>query len=404
MKLRMHRPRLAGLLATLALVATACGGGNGEEPETADTGGETTQESPADAGTDSDQATSGSGDSVVLGAVLPLTGASATIGDDQRRGIQLAVDEINANGGVLGGDLEVVVEDSEARSQAAIDAAQKLVDSDGAIAVMGEYSSGITLPLGQYLQREGVLHLNVGSSSGEIRNIGDWSFSVIGLEDVAGPFVAEDVWDRGYQRAAFIAPNNAYGEGALQHVSARYEELGGEIVESVLYTEGESDYRNDLERLSAADPDVYIYTAYGQDAATINQQAFELGLNDSPWYGIYLSMCTADSDPQAVEGQIGMEVNYVGPDGEWYREAYQEAYGEEMVTSFSAYLYDAVMLMARAIEEAGSADPAAVRDALSQVDEDYDPATGDIQFDEDGQRTDQPYIEVTYTDGEVVQE
>lgn len=392
--------RTAAVVGALALALSACAGTDDATPGGAD-GDDTNGADPA--ADSADEPAGGEGDGVVLGAVLPLTGASATIGEDQRRGIELAVDEINANGGVLGQDLSVVVEDSEARSQSAIDAAQKLVDADGAVAVMGEYSSGVTLPLGQYLVREGVPHVNVGSSSGELRHLGDSSVGVIGLEDVAGPYVADEVYEMGHTRAAFLAPNNAYGEGALTHVQERFEELGGEIVESVLYTEGESDYRNDLQRLANADPDIYIYTAYGEDSATINQQAYELGLNETPWYGIYLSMCTSDSDPQAVEGHIGMEVNYVGPNGEWYRDAYEERYDEPMVTSFSAYLYDAVMLLSRAIEHAGSTDADALLEALQEVDEEYDAATGEITFDDDLQREYQPYISVTYRDGAVVE-
>jgi branched-chain amino acid transport system substrate-binding protein len=392
MKLRVHWLRALSVAIVLAFGAAGCGGGAEEEPT-----------SVAEAGDD----TTGSGNECdqqpVIGAVLPLTGSSATVGEDQRRGIELAVDEINENGGVLGNDLKVIVEDSEGRPQGAIDAAKKLVEVNDADVVLGEYSSGNTLPMGEYLQREGVVHMNVGSSSGKLRDVGDWSFGVIGLEDVAGPFVANQVKELGFDRAAFIAPNNAYGQGAFEEVSKTYEAIGGEIVESVLYTEGKSDYRSELQRLAAADPEIYIYTAYGQDAATINQQAFELGLNDTPWYGIYLSMNTSDSPPEAVEGQVGMEVNYVGPNGEFYREAYRERYGEDMVTSFSAYLYDGVKLAAAAMEEAGCAEPEAIREALPEVDADYEAATGPIEFDDEGQRSEQPYIAVTVRDGEVVE-
>ena len=87
---------------------------------------------------------------VVLGAVLPLSGASATIGDDQRRGIELAVEQINEKGGVLGGrKLRVIVEDSGGRAPSALDAAKKLVTVDNVPVVIGEYSSGITIPVGQ---------------------------------------------------------------------------------------------------------------------------------------------------------------------------------------------------------------------------------------------------------------
>ncbi len=339
-------------------------------------------------------------DTVTLGAVLPLSGASATIGEDQRRGIELAVEKVNAEGGVLGRKLAVAVEDSGGRAQSAIDAARKLVSVSKTPVVIGEYSSGNTIPVGQYLQREGVVHINPGSSSPVIKTIGDRSFSTIGLDDVAGKFTAEAVYGMGHRKAVFLAPNNAYGQGVYTETKAAFEALGGQVVANLLYTEGQSNYRRELQRIAAAKPDVIIYSGYGQEAATINREAFELGLSKTPWFGIYLSMCTADSRPETVEGQMGMEVNYVGPDGAWYRDAYQKKFGKEFATTFSGYTYDAVMMAAAAINKAGSAEPAKIRDALAALG-DYAGATGPIAFDAQGQRKTQPYIVVSYKSGEL---
>jgi branched-chain amino acid transport system substrate-binding protein len=333
---------------------------------------------------------------IVIGAVLPLTGASATIGADQQRGIDLAVAEVNQKGGVLGRKLRAVVEDSQGRAESAIDAATKLVKVDGAVAVVGEYSSGVTIPLGQYLQRMGVIHINPGSSSPQIAQIGDLSFSTIGLDNIAGKFTAEKVFGLGYRKIAFLAPNNAYGAGIYQEFKKVFEGLQGTVVEAVLYAEGQSDYRQELQRLSNAHPDLYVYTAYGQEAATINRQAYELGLHRTPWFGIYLSMCTADTDPLAAEGEIGMDVNFVGPNAQWYQKMYQNKYGQDFVTSFSGYTYDAVRLLVAAIEKAGSTDSSAIKQALPVVAQSYDGATGPIRFDNNGQRIEQPYVLLTY--------
>lgn len=379
---------LIALMLTLALFGAACaeteeGGDNGGTESTGDEGG---------------------GDTIKIGAVLPLTGANATIGEDQERGIQLAVEDINANGGVLGKDIEVLVEDSAGSPEGAIDAARKLVDTEDVPLLMGEYSSGNTLPMAQFLQREGVVHINVGSSSPDLQDVGDYSFGVIGLDDVAGAFTAETAWDLGYRSAAFLAPNNPYGQGLLAATKQRYEELGGTIEESILYTEGKNDYRNEVQRLASGDPDVMIYTAYGTEAATINRQAFEFGISDEiPFFCVYLTLCAADSEPQAVEGQQGIEVNFIGPGGEDYQNAYQEEFGEGFASTFNGYLYDAVHLAALAMEKAGSAEPDAIRDALPEVDSEYDPVTGPIEFDEQNQRSEQPYIFVEVVDGEVVE-
>jgi branched-chain amino acid transport system substrate-binding protein len=374
----------------LAAVLAACGG---EAATSGGGGGE-----PGGGGSDAVEG------AINIGAVLPLTGSSASIGEDQRRGIELAVAKINEDGGVLGKDLNVIVEDSANAANAAIDAAKKLVSVDEVAAVMGEYSSGVTVPLGQYLQQEGVVHLNVGSSSPEIADIGDKSFSVIGLDTIASKFAADELAERGLTKAAVMVPNNSYGEGVVEPFTEAFEAVGGTVTETVLYTEGQTSYRAELERIAASSPDVVLYSAYGQDSSVINQQAFEGGMQETPWFGIYLTMCTVDSAPETVENQIGMDVNYVGPEGQDYQEAYEAEYGEGFTSTFNGYTYDGTMLLAQAIEEAGSTDGDKIAAALKKLGSGYAGVTGDITFDDQNQRSEQPYLVLKYTGGKVVEE
>ena len=336
---------------------------------------------------------------VAIGAVLPLTGASATIGEDQRRGIELALERVNAAGGVLGRKLRVIVEDSGGRAPTALDAAKKLVSVDKVPVVLGEYSSGITIPTAQYLVKEGASHINIGSSSPRVRTIGDGSFSVIGLDDVSAKFAAQDVIEQKFRKAVFIAPNNAYGQGVAEEFKKNFEGMGGQVVSTLLYTAGQSTYRRELQQLERAQPDVYVYTAYGQEAAIFNREAFDLGLNKTQWYAIYLTMCTTDTPAQIANGQIGMEVSSVGPNGRSYEEAYRKKYGEKFKSAYSGYAYDGVVLAAAAINKAGSTDAAAVRAALREVGRKFDGVTGDITFDNDRQRAVQPYLRMRYSAG-----
>ncbi|MEG4643683.1 ABC transporter substrate-binding protein [Paracoccus sp. APAP_BH8] len=340
---------------------------------------------------------------IKLGAVLALSGESATAGEDQRRGIELALKEINDAGGVLGQPLRVVIEDSGARVPSALDAAKKLVTVDKVPVVIGEYSSGITIPVGTYLVQEGLVHLNIGSSSGRVREIGEGSFSLLGLDNVSSAFAAQDMFDQGYRRIAVITPNNAFGQGVATEFKKALTDLGGEVVAEVLYTEGQTSYRRELQQMQRTQPDAYFYSAYGKDAATINREAYELGLNQSQWYAGYLSMCTSDSERTYVEGQIGYDLNFVGENGQAYEQAYQDAYGEPFVTSFSGYAYDATKLAAAAIEKAGSADPTAIRTALTELGTaGYEGATGNITFDADRQRSKQPYLKQKIEGGKTV--
>lgn len=385
--------RLRQLTAALGLtfVLTACGGtsattGGGGAPDAERGGGGSAMKG-----------------AVNLGAVLPLTGSSASIGEDQRRGIELAVDKINSEGGVLGKKLNVIVEDSAGSANAAIGAAKKLTTVDKVPAVIGEYSSGVTVPLGQYLQQAGVIHVNVGSSSPEIANIGDKSFSVIGLDTIASKFAAEQLITRGYKNVAVMVPNNSYGQGVLKPFADAFKAVEGSITQTILYSEGQTSYRAELDRIAKSSPDAVLYSAYGQDSSVINQEAYESGLQKTPWFGIYLTMCTTDSPPQTVENQIGMDVNYVGPDGAAYQAAYKKKYGEDFASTFSGYTYDGTMMLAKAIEKANSSSPDAIAAALKQIGQRYNGATGDITLDAKNQRSAQPYLVLKYTKGKVVQ-
>lgn len=336
---------------------------------------------------------------VTIGAVLPLTGASASIGEDQRRGIELATEHVNAAGGVLGRKLRVIIEDSGGRAPTALDGVKKLVTVDKVPVVLGEYSSGITIPTAQYVIKEGASHLNIGSSSPRVRDIGAGSFSVIGLDDVSAKFGATDVFEQKFRKAAFIAPNNAYGQGVAAEFKKNFEALGGQVVASILYTAGQSTYRRELQQVERAAPDVYVYSAYGQEAAIINREAFDLGLNKTQWYAIYQTMCTTDTPAQIANGQIGMEVASVGPSGRPYVDAYSKKYNEKLKSAYGSYAYDGVKLAAAAIQKAGASDNAKVRAAIAEIGRKFDGVTGEISFDQDRQRAVQPYLRTRYQDG-----
>lgn len=337
------------------------------------------------------------GPAVRFGATLSLTGASASVGEDQRRGMTIALEEINARGGVLGRPLELIVEDTGGRAVSALDAAKKLVGVDKVAAVFGEYSSSLTIPIGQYVVREGLPFVNHGSSSPAVRSIGDGVFSVIGLDDASAQFSAQDLWDLGARKVAFIAPNNAYGQGVAAEFKKNFEKLGGAIATQILYTAGQSTYRRELQQMERAKPDFFVYSAYGQEAAVINREAFELGLNKShPWYAIYHTMCTTDSAAEHVEGQRGIDVRSIGPQGQGFKTAYEAKYGHPFKSSYTGYAYDGVRIVAAAIERAGSTEPGAVKQALRTISKDYQGATGALVFAADGQRAVQPYQKTIY--------
>lgn len=389
---------MALLCAGFAIFVAACGSGSSSTDSSSSS---SDSESSSTTAATSEPDLNGK---LKIGAVIPLTGSNATIGEDQRRGIELAVEAVNANGGVLGKELEVVVEDSEGSAQGTLTAARKLVSVDKVPVVIGEFSSGNTIPLGEYLEGQHVVQINSSSSAPEIADIGEWSFSTLGLDDITGTFVAQTLRDNGYETASFMAPNNAFGQGLGKAAKAAFEAAGGELTESILYAEGKSDYRAELDRLAGSDAQANIYTGYGTDVATINREAYEKGLDPAQFFCIYTTLCAADSDPQTVEGQFGFDTSFIGEGSAAtaYQKSYEEKYGEGFASSFNGYIHDAVSIAAAAMEEAGSSEPAAVRDALASLGKQgYEGVTGEIKLDGQNQRISQPFLVTEIVDGEV---
>ena len=339
---------------------------------------------------------------ITLGAILPLTGTTADIGEDQRRGIELAVKQINANGGVLGQPLNVLFEDSAGNAMTALNAVRKLDEINHVPVVIGTFASSVTIPVGQYLEKKHKIHLNISGSSTDIRKIGDHSYSMIGLDDLSAKLAAEDAFKQGYKRIVLIAPNGAYGQGMEKQFTKRFRELGGKVLSSVLYKSGQPTYRSELQRLSHTRPDAYIYTSWGQDAIVLNRDAYQLGLNDTPWYGMYLTMSTGGAPAQYTQGQIGMEVESLGAKGKNYVAQYQAEFKQKPQSAYSSYAYDSVMLAAKAITTAGKETPDAIQAALLKVAPNYVGITGPFNLDADHLRTTQPYRTVKINNGEIV--
>lgn len=341
---------------------------------------------------------------VNLGAILPLTGSSASIGEDQRRGIELAVEQVNAHGGVNGQPLHVIVEDSAENPVTGLNAVRKLTQVNHVPLVMGSFSSSVTIPVGEYLVRNHLLHINISGTSTDIRKIGATSWSVIGLDSLSAAFSAKDVYQLGYRKVAFIAPQGAYGQGMADQFTRAFEKAGGKVVARVLYTSGQPSYRSELEQVSRSQPQAYVYTSYGQDAIVINREAWELGLNKTPWYGMYLTMAIAGSPAQYTNGQQGMEVAGIDKQianghGVNYSSLYQEKFHEKPRSVYGSYAWDSVMLAAAAIDKAHSAEPAAMIAAMKTIAPGFTGITGTLNLDADNQRQTQPYLKVKAYDG-----
>ena len=358
---------------------------------------------------------------IQLGQITSLTGTNAVVGQDMKRGMQLAVQRVN-NGyevpmdggesrelgpGLLDGrQIEVIVENTESRPASAMDATRKLVNTDEVPVVIGEFSSGISVPTGQFTNKNQTVQISVGSTSPKLADIGPYMFNAIGLDNIMGRKLAEfAMQDSGVKKFASITPNNPFGVGLELNACKTVKDAGGACTRTVRYELNKSDYRPEIKQLFRGGTKAGFYTAYGTESRLIFRQMYESG-QEMPkgWYADYMTMWSNEVKeiPQVAEGVKGL---VVGVDSNFYdteyAAAYEDEFGEAPLTAFGGYAYDAAMMAMLAIDEAGSAKPKAIAEALHAVADDYKGVTGDKAVNDNGMQQRESYQRKIYKDGEL---
>jgi len=341
----------------------------------------------------------------VIGSISPLTGTNAVQGLDMKRGEQLALEEINAAGGICGRPLKIIWEDTESSAKGGMDAVHKLVEINKVPLIIGAYSSGISLPTGQWTNSKKVIQIAEASTSPKLREIGPYFFNIIGLDEVMGTMLAEFALESGARTFASITVNNPFGIGIEIWTKKTVDKAGKKWLEAVRYDEKKTDYRAEIERLFAKKPEVVFFTSYGTESKLILKQAYEMGLKPSKgWYADYPTMWSNEVIPETAEGILGLKIGKAGGTRlEEYQAAYQKRYGKAAKqTAFGAYAYDATWVAALALSMAGSTDTEEIAKALHIVSKVYGGVTGDKTFDKDGMQVTDYYQRMVYKGGKLI--
>lgn len=334
--------------------------------------------------------TTGESDQITIGSYLSLTGDTAVFGISTKNGIDLAIDEINEAGGVLGKELVVIYEDDASQTKQAATVVQKLISQRGVSAILGEVASSRSLAGAPICQRSKIPMLTPSSTNPDVTKKGDYIFRACYLDSFQGAALAHFAYETlGARKAAILTDiKQDYSKGLAAFFEAKFEELGGEIVVDASYQSKDTDFRAQLTRIKGAKPDVVFLPAYYQEAAQVGKQAVETDLG-VPLLG-----------GDGWEADALLEVAGTALDGCYYsnhyfledpsetiqnfRRKYNERYtkgGRALEPDAMAALgYDAARIMAEAIERAGSAEPAAIRDALAET-KDFQGVTGRIAID-----------------------
>ncbi|MCC6793109.1 MAG: ABC transporter substrate-binding protein [Thermomicrobiales bacterium] len=319
------------------------------------------------------------------------TGDYSIYGQTEFRGAELAAEEINAAGGVLGRQIELVQMDDKAQPQEAASVAQKAAADPSISAVIGHIFSSTSLAAGPIYQRAQLPAIAVLASNPKVPDVGDYIFRINIDDKVVGAEMAKYTVEKmGKKRIAVILDQTDYTQGVYDSFAAKAKELGAEIVsEQKFVGQQDKDFSVQLTSIRDANPDVIFIDAYHTEGALITQQARNLGIEadlilpDSSATPDYINL--AGDSAEGVIAFAYFDRSIDDPKIQELVKKYEEKYGEPIFTTVP-FAYDAMYVLAEAIKEAGSADRTAIRDALDQKINDYPGVTGPISFDERGDR------------------
>ncbi len=308
---------------------------------------------------------------ILVGAYLSLTGTTATFGTSSLKGIEMAVDKVNASGGVLGKQIKLLTEDTQSKPEEAALAVTKLITRDKVRAILGEIASSRSLAAAPICQENKIPMVTPGSTNPEVTKKGDYIFRVCYIDPFQGEVIAKFAYESmGLRNVAVITDvKNDYSIGLAQFFTETFTKLGGTVVGEQAYSEGDTDFRAQLTAIKGLKPEAVVVPGYYQESALLIKQARELNMNIP-----FLGGDGWDSNKLLEVGGAAMEgtyfTNHYAADDtsaivQDFVTTYKARFNNEIPDAMAVLGYDAALILFDAMTRAGSDDPTLVRDALA---------------------------------------
>lgn len=339
-----------------------------------------------------------------IGEVAALTGGTATFGQSAHRGTQMAVDEINASGGLLDKALTLITEDDQSKQGEAGIVAKKLISRSKISALLGEVASGRSLEMAPIAQAAGVPMISPASTNPKVTETGDYIFRVCFIDPFQGTVMSKFALSRGWKKVAILTDTKQdYSVGLTQYFKKHFTENGGSIVSEQNYSSGDKDFRAQLTAIRAGEPDAIFASGYYNEVALVAVQARELGIA-APLLGGdgWDSPSLIEVAGKAIEGcyfSNHFSNEDQSPKIQEFVQKYEAKYGSKP-DAMAALGYDSAMILADAIRRAGTVEGPALRDAIAAT-KDFEGITGTISLDEQ-RNANKPAVILTIKDGKVV--
>ena len=329
----------------------------------------------------------GDSDAIVIGEFASLTGKEASFGTSSHEGTLMAIEEINAAGGVLGRKLELKTEDNLSKAGESANIVNKLISKDQVVAILGEVASSRSLEAAPICQQNGIPMISPASTNPKVTATGDFIFRVCFIDPFQGTVMANFAQKtlKANKVAVFTDVKSDYSKGLAKFFKETFTK-SGQITTELDYSGGDKDFKAQLTTIKNSNPEAVFVPGYYTDVALIRIQARQLGLNvpffgGDGWEGADLLKI----GKEAVEGDY-FSTHYSpdagSPKGKIFVEAYKKRYNGKVPDAMAALGYDSAMILADAIKSAGSTEGAKIKAALA-VTKDYDAVTGKITLNKE---------------------
>ncbi|HEY8909920.1 MAG TPA: ABC transporter substrate-binding protein [Desulfosporosinus sp.] len=322
---------------------------------------------------------------IKIGFLGAKTGDVAMYGLNTLKGLNMAVEELNKNGGVLGRQVKLVEEDNAGQKDQAINITNKLISQDKVVAIIGDPTTGITRVAGQIANSKKTVIMSAGATGTNVVEIGPYVFRDTLLDTIAAPATMKYIiQDKGWKNVALItSKNNDYSVSLSKIFTDAIKTNGGNIVIEEFIQDKDTDFSGQITKIKSANPDVIVFSGYYTEGALIMKKAREVGIKAVMVGGDGLQgddLMKIGGD--AVEGSIsyaGFSPEQPTANTEKFINAFKAKYTNEVPDLFSAQGYDALMLIAKSIKDANSAEPEKFKDTLATT-KNYDGVSGTITF------------------------
>ncbi|MBA4148919.1 MAG: ABC transporter substrate-binding protein [Verrucomicrobia bacterium] len=343
------------------------------------------------------------GDVIKIGEFASLTGREATFGQSSHAGTALAIEEINAQGGVLGKKLVLITQDDQSKAGEPATVVRKLISRDKVVAVLGEVASSRSLEAAPICQNAKIPMISPSSTNPKVTETGDYIFRVCFIDPFQGTVMANFATKTLKLKnvAVLTDVKSDYSVGLAKFFKETFVQSGGKIGSEASYSGGDRDFKAQLTTIKAANPEGIFIPGYYTEVGLIAQQARQLGIT-VPLFGGdgWESSKLVEIGGQAIEGayfsthyspeqQTQQSVQFV--------EKYKAKYNS-LPDAMAALGYESALILADAIKRAGSTEGSKIRDALAAT-RDFEGVTGKTNIDEN-RNAEKPAVILTIKNGE----